>query len=230
METLSESKKIKLAKLKFRYPERYKKKLDLISVTENELEKYIQNEKNRINSIAKTTNESTNKSIKQGHEYYMGGRPYWSDEPEKPRVVSINLSNNSSKKATKVEKKKSLILIDGDNHPYEAIEDIENCLGKADVRIRVYAIDKHLLDKMKKKLDEKGIKHVCIVLVEKGNQAVDKRIKFVLEQEARSHAYSKISIVSHDQGYREKIEECKKKWKWPDDKIICCEYMKDALK
>lgn len=46
METLSESKKVKLAKFKFRYPERYKKELDLIGVTENELEKYIQNEKN----------------------------------------------------------------------------------------------------------------------------------------------------------------------------------------
>lgn len=225
MEALSESKKIKLAKFKFRYPERYQKELDLIGVTENELEKYIQNEKKRINSIAKTTNES----IKQGHVYYMGGRPYWSDEPEKPRVVPINSSNNSSKKVAKDEKKKSLILIDGDNHPYEAIKGIENYLGKADVRVRVYATDEHLLNKMKEELDEKGIKHVRTVLVEQGNQAVDNRIKFVLEQEAKSHTHSKISIISHDQGYREKIKECKQKYKWVNNKIILCKYMKDAL-
>lgn len=157
----------------------------------------------------------------------MGGRPYWSDEPEKPRVVPINSSNNSSKKATKDEKNKSLILIDGDNHPYEAIEGIKNCLGKADVR--VYATDERLLNNMKEKLDKKGIKHVRTVLVEQGNQAVDNRIKFVLEQEAKSHTYSKISIISHDQGYREKIKECKQKYKWPNYEVILCKYMKDAL-
>lgn len=41
MEILSESKKILLAKLKFRDPERYEKKLNLFGVSESELLEYI---------------------------------------------------------------------------------------------------------------------------------------------------------------------------------------------
>lgn len=213
MEVLSESKKILLAKLKFRDPERYKKKLNLFGVSENELVDYVQRENTRIKSITKKDN------TKSGHEYYMGGSPYWSYEPATPRAVS----NNSLKKAAKVGKK-IIIMIDGDNHPYEAIEGIEEVSGKADVTI--FATDNNLLKKIELKLGKKGIKQVRTVLVKKGAQAVDNRIKTELGKEAKSHDHSKIAIVSHDQGYRKKIKEWKQKWRWSDDKIILCKCIK----
>lgn len=119
-------------------------------------------------------------------------------------------------------------MIDGDNHPYEAIEGIEDVSEKVD--ITVFAANENLLNNIISKLDKKGIiEQVRTVLVEKGEQAVDNRIKTELGKEAKRHDHSKIVIVSHDQGYREKIKEWKKKWQWSDDKIILCKCIKNAF-
>lgn len=79
MEMLSESKKILLAKLKFRDIERYEEKLNFFGVSESEILDYIQRENTRIESMKK---DNVKNRVMPGYVYYMGGSPYWSSEPK----------------------------------------------------------------------------------------------------------------------------------------------------
>ena len=218
MEILSESKKILLAKLKFRDTRKYKEKLSLFEISESELVDYIQKEEARIKSIEPIKVAPKKDNTMSGYVYYMGNSPYWSYEVPLLKVSS----NNSARNNTKA-RKKILIMVDGDNHPYTALKGWENVLYKADVTI--YVANEYL----QKRIDEKVRGQIPTTLVKNGPQAVDNRIKTELGKEAKKHAYSKLVIVSHGQGYREKIKEWKQKAGWSDDKIILCKYISNAL-
>ena len=226
MEILSESKKILLAKLKFRDTEKYKEKLSLLEISESELKDYIQKEDARRKSIESIKTFAQKDNSLQKYTHRTESSPYRNYQPPTSKAIS----NRSLGKVIK-DRKKAYIMVDGDNHPYEAIVGIENIIGEAIVNI--FAADKNLLDKIsksiKEKLGSKSRKQVHTFLVKKGAQAVDNKIYANLEKEAKRHVYSKIVIVSHDQGYIEKIKKCKQKYGWTDNGIILRKCIQNAL-
>ncbi len=222
MEMLSESKKILLAKLKFRDIERYERKLNFWGVSESEILDYIQRENTRIESIKKDYVKKDR--FMTGYVYYMGGSPYWSSEPKDGKKIIERIERDNNRIKVK-DSGKTIIAIDGDNHWTEAVEGIERVSDKEDIII--YAADENVLKKIKGK---KGVgDKVKTVSVKRGNQAVDNRIKTELGKVAKEHSYSKIIIISHDQGYNDIIKKWRKKWKWSGDKIILCKCVKDVF-
>lgn len=214
MGIISEAQKILLAKLKFRDPMRYNEKRNILGVSESELVDYIQRENLRIKSVTKFMPKKDNPVT--GHANNSG-------------VFLLHISQLAAhRKVTKnsIKNMKTIILLDGDNHPYEAIEGIDKMSRKADIFI--FATNETVLKKIRQKSSEKGNKQVQTIPVKRGDQAVDNRIKARAGTEARNHSYSKTVIVSHDQGYRKNIKEWKRKWKWSNDGIILCKQIKDV--
>ena len=221
---LSETQKTLLAILKNRDPERYRSKLEQYGVQESEIIEYIYKEQERIKSLSKIDPPISKKT--EGYEYYMGGKPYWSWEPRPEKKISTNqsISTSAIKKKDKPKPSKGrsvLIIIDGDNHVYEALDGIDTVRNKAD--IQVFLTNDNLNEKLK---SDYGIN---AQVVESGPQAVDNRIKAIAGDQAKKHTYNRIVIVSHDKGYREKISEWKKKYRYKNDQIILCKLIKDAL-
>lgn len=161
-----------------------KGKRNILGVSESELVDYIQRENLRIKSITKSIPKKDN--IGAGHAHNSNVFLFRISKPVAHRKVTKKPLKNLKK----------IVLIDGDNHPYEAIEGIDKMSGKADIFI--FATNEILLKRIRQKSGERGNKEVHTIYVERGDQAVDNRIKARAGTEAKNHNYSKIVIVSHD--------------------------------
>lgn len=228
MNELTDTQKTLLAMFKNRDPERYRIKLEQYGVQESDILDSIHKEQERRLALklverATFTKPKSSESV-VGHEYYMGGKPYWSREPlSKPthsneiRQVSAKISAARARNVAEP----VLVLVDGDNHVYEALKGIDKIRRKFD--IEVYVTDNNLKIKLKEKygLDAK--------IVKRGPQAVDNRIKGIAGDQAKKHKYKKIAIISHDKGYEEKIKEWISKYEYKSGQIKRVESIRQAL-
>ena len=83
MNELTDTQKTLLAMLKTRNPERYQMKLEQYGVRENDIIESIHKEQERrlaLKLIERASFTKPKSSEPVGHEYYMGGKPYWSKE------------------------------------------------------------------------------------------------------------------------------------------------------
>ena len=218
MNDITETQKIILAKLKYRDPDEYKSRLERYGMQESDILMYIRKEKDRREGINGYDPTTVPKS--KGYTYMMGGRPYWSPVPVYPK---INVRVKTGKEEI-IHKESILVIVDGDNIIYKALDGIEKVRDR--ISIQVFITDINL----KSKLNTKYGLFSEVEVVESGPQAVDNRIKTLVGDQAKKHKYDKIVIVSHDQGYRDKIREWKQKYNYKDDEIILCKYIKDAVK
>lgn len=145
--------------------------------------------------------------------FYMGGKPYigvppagFMPKPEKKEIPT-------NKKTVHIEKQKSeqyfgkIYLVDGDNHPYEALEGIDS-LSERDT-VMVYVTQEGLKDKLEAEYGDR----LSVVMVKSGDQAVDKRIKTDLGNAVHSDKkYKAIYIISHDNGFKDIIERYREKY------------------
>ena len=220
MNELTDTQKTLLAMLKTRNPERYKMKLEQYGVQENDILESIHKEQERrlaLKLIKRASFTKPKNSEPVGHEYYMGGKPYWSKEP-----LPQNTCNSVTKQATKSPATTILIIIDGDNHVYKAIEGFEKARRKAD--IEVYVTDDNLAKRLKEKYG------IYAKIVEPGPQAVDNRIKGIAGDQAKRHKYKQIVIISHDKGYDGKIKEWKIKYHYKPRQLKRVESIKEAFR
>lgn len=217
MNDITETQKIILAKLKYRDPDEYKSRLERYGMQESDILMYIRKEKDRREAINGYDPTMVPKS--KGYTYMMGGKPYWSPVPVYPK---INVRVKTGKEEI-IHKESILVIVDGDNNIYKALNGIEKV--RARISIQVFITDINLKSKLNTKYG------LCseVEVVESGPQAVDNRIKTIAGDQAKKHKYDKIVIVSHDQGYREKIREWKRKYNYKDDEIILCKYIKDVI-
>ena len=223
---LTDSQKVLLAKLYYCNPGRYKEKLDELSAPESELLEYINKEYDRRKalraiaslSITSTQSEKSNPSISSGYNYSMGGKPYWSSTPIISRdSVAKNINKCFDKK------NRVYIIVDGDNNPYQNMKGYEKIKNRSNYVVNVCVSDDGLASKYESKY------HVFIQKVAPGNQAVDNRIKAIVGNKAKDHEFTKIAIISLDQGYRGKIKEWKKKYNWKKEKIVLCKNIEAAI-
>jgi len=205
MTQLSESQKIILAKLKFRNKEKYDTRLTEIGIIEEDIQEYITRERDRREGLnTKYGGEINAPKYNEGHVYKMGGKPYWSQTPVPHQE---NVSSYASVETTKKRRqkgKKILILVDGDNHPYEALgkeKKFKEICKNAEIRIYISDKNQKLIENIKKN-------YIDPIVVAQGNQAVDNRIKTHLGQEKGN--FEKIAVISHDKGYDRNIKKYNK--------------------
>ena len=198
MNQLTDTQKTLLAMLKNRDPERYRIKLEQYGVQESDILDSIHKEQERrlaLKLIERATFSKPKSPEPVGHEYYMGGKPYWSREPLPQTTHNCVVKQVSPKVVTAKTRKAPadslLIIVDGDNHVYEAIDGIDKVKDRAD--IEVYVADVNLKTKLK---EDYGIDAKA---VEPGPQAVDNRIKSEAGQ--RYSNGESVYIVSQDKGF-----------------------------
>lgn len=210
---LTYSQKTLLAKLFYKDKERYYEKIKELYGDEFDVEiiDFLNREKERIDSITEkvpTTGsyvkepETENNYIKE-HTYYMGGSPYWCDTIVENVGESINsTARNTIKKSNEIVHKRNnrvLILVDGDNHIYEALEGYGQ-YNSQNIKIIISNNSERLRNKIKEKYETE------VIVVNPGNQAVDNIIKSIIGKEARKNNYDLIAVISHDRGYTELIK------------------------
>ena len=130
MNELTDTPKTLLAMLKNRDPERYRMKLEQYGVQESDILESIHKEQERrlaLNLIGRATFAKPKSTEPVGHVYYMGGKPYWSREPLSKPIHSNIIKRVSEKiSAARADNvaEPILVLVDGDNHVYEALKGI----------------------------------------------------------------------------------------------------------
>lgn len=188
---LSNSQKTLLAKLYFKDNNKYKEKATEWNVSIEDISTELDKERIRRNELSKSCTykftTSTRKYINGGYTYYMGGKPYCSATPIKKSQTE----------------NKTIIYIDGDNLSNEELDSVSMISGNKD--IRVFCNNNNRC----KKLKEKGIAAVYVPHNEKGDQAVDNRIKSQLGNDLKNNCYNKFVIISNDKGFDEYLNKFK---------------------
>ena len=126
------------------------------------------------------------------------------DADKKKRSTSATKNTVKPKGKTVQRKKidhKVLVMVDGDNDPYNSMEGIKK---KKNVVIKSYVNNENLRDNIKRKT---GIESK---VVKKTPQSVDNRIIGVIGNEVSGNEYDKIYILSHDKGYDSYIDKWSK--------------------
>ena len=208
MKRITESQGIKLAKLKFRNPEQYQERLDTLGIKETDVKDFIDKEESRIESISQI-----HKAVFEIHQTIHSDVFY----PGKNSPLTYSIS-----KAIRP-RKKTYIMIDGDNHPFSNMDGYRMAKNRAEIAIVVFVADPGLADRYRK---DYGVE---IQIVTPGNQAVDNQIKAIAGNKAKNHEYDELIIISSDQGYRKKIKEWKQKYQWDNQRIRLCKSIKSAL-
>lgn len=201
---LSECQKTLLAMLKFNNPERYKEKLENLGANETDLTDYFAKEKERI-----YLNSKIKKAVFPKRQFNV-----------LPQIKRRSVRSVNNQTVTK----SIYILVDGDNNPRKNMEGYKEAVKMKGVTIIAFVADKGLQKIYK---TEFGL---ATKLVPAGSQAVDKRIKSIAGIKAKNHEYDHIVIVSGDQGYREKIKQWKKDYKWHNEKIRLCKNLAGAIR
>ncbi len=132
----------------------------------------------------------------------MGGKPYVGDPPSgflpKSSSSFVQVGYDGNKYGT-------LYLVDGDNHIYEGLSGIEH-IGKEDI-VLVFVTQKGLSNNLKSKYSDK----IMVIPVKQVKQAVDNAIKSRLGNKAVLGRFSKVVVVSQDNGYKSQIEKANTK-------------------
>ncbi len=122
---------------------------------------------------------------------------------ETRKKTEYKVNNSTHKKASKADDKGTTYLVDGDNH-IEMIKGINNLRKKDDMRI--YVSQEGLYDKLTEKVTNPRVDVIYVPSREKGDQAVDNRIKTDLGHLV-TESDKKIQLISHDKGYDKNIKK-----------------------
>ena len=193
--------------LRKNYPETYKRKLRIMGITDKDVP---------YREVKVTPEERANDPNKCNF-FFMGGKPYVGEPPTGFMPITEKEANNT---IVYSDKKKSehysgeYYLVDGDNHPYEALEGI-NSLSKYDT-VTVFVTQEGLRDNLYAKYGNR----ISVVMVSPCDQAVDNQIKTILGNAVnRNRKYKKIHIISHDRGYEDIIERYRKKYNLKNNEL-----------
>lgn len=200
---ISESQKILLAKLYYRDSVRYREKLEELGIAENVIDDYIIREKDRRRAVREvkipvfpTISKPSPKIIKA----FQFGAPN--------NAINKSVSQHKGTKSEKSRKShRVLVVVDGDNHPYENMNGYHNVKKRKNVTIEIFVANENLKEGYLRKFN------INAKLVQSGDQAVDNRIKTLVGDKAKNHVYDKIVIISHDKGYQDNIKIWKQKHK-----------------
>lgn len=116
----------------------------------------------------------------------------------------------------------TLVLIDGDNLSNGEICAVDRRYHNT--VMKVFVNNKRRYEELSKILSKYlSIKVEYVQFENKGDQAVDNRIKTLLGQEVQKYSYQMIYIVSRDKGFDKSIEKYRKKHNWNEIKLRRCE-------
>ncbi len=201
---------ILLNELRRKEPEAYARKLRILGIKDEDIPY------REIKPAPKAKNNEPDK----GRLFFMGGKAYVGEPPagfmptpEKEEILT-NKRDVHVEKQTSKEYSGDYYLVDGDNHPYEALHGIDS-ISKFDM-VKVYVTQEGL----KENLCDKYGDRISIEMVKPGDQAVDNQIKTILGNAVNSdRKYKKIHIISHDNGYVDIIERYRKKYKLKNNEL-----------
>ena len=193
---------ILLNELRIKNPEAYARKLRILGIRDEEIP-YRE---------LKTAPKAKTNDPDKGRLFHMGGKPYVGEPPKGFMPTPVKEETPSNKKSEQYSGE--YYLVDGDNHPYEALNGLDS-LSKHDMVI-VYVTQGGLRNNLYEKYGDS----INIEMVKPGDQAVDNQIKTILGNTVNSDKkYKKIHIISHDNGYVDIIERYRKKYKLKNNEL-----------
>lgn len=191
---ISQSVKTLLAKLYYRDRQAFDEKISKMGIPFEDVSGEINNEAQRI-SLLKKISEMPREHISSGKH-----------------VSFINDINDAW----------TLVLIDGDNLSNGEICAVDRRYHNT--VMKVFVNNKRRYEELSKILSKyHSIKVEYVQFENKGDQAVDNRIKTLLGQEVQNYFYQMIYIVSRDKGFDKSIEKYRKKHNWNEIKLRRCE-------
>ena len=213
---LQESDIIWLNKLKKDRPDFYERKLKILGIADEDVPY-----REMVHPSKAVSKAEDDKRL-----FHMGGKPYYGVPPMGYMPAPAKDSVSIEKKAVKADELYTgdYYLVDGDNHPYEALEGL-NDLSKNDM-VMIYVTQEGLKDKLYAKYGNK----IHVIMVKSGNQAVDNQIRAILGNAVNNNRkYKNFHIVSHDKGYKDIIERYRRKYKLKHDELDLRETIKGNL-
>ena len=171
---LQESDIIWLNKLKRDRPDFYERKLRILGITDEDVPY-----REMVHPSKAVSKAEDDKRL-----FHMGGKPYYGVTPMGYMPAPAKDSVSIEKKAVKADELYTgdYYLVDGDNHPYEALEGL-NDLSKNDM-VMIYVTQEGLKDNLNAEYGNK----IHVIMVKSGDQAVDNQIRAILGNAVHHHS------------------------------------------